>query len=38
MSVISMENYEYARIDDINFTVTGYAVSIEDLDPNPSSV
>lgn len=37
MSMISMENYEYAQIDDINFTVTGYAISIEDLDPDPSS-
>lgn len=37
MSMISMENYEYAQIDDINFTVTGYAISIEDLDQNPLS-
>lgn len=31
----SISNAEYAEIDDINITVTGYAIGIEDVSTNP---
>ena len=35
MNMRSISNAEYAAIDDINVTVTGYAVGIEDVSTNP---
>lgn len=35
MSMRSISNAEYAEIDDINITVTGYAIGIEDVSTNP---
>ena len=37
ITMAGIENYEYAAIDDINFTVTGYVISTEDIDVDPSS-
>ena len=35
MTMVGIENHEYAAIDDINFTVTGYVIRIEDIDVDP---
>ncbi len=35
MTMKSISNAEYAAIDDINITITGYAIGIEDVSTNP---
>ena len=35
MTMKSISNAEYAGIDDINITITGYAIGIEDVSTNP---
>ena len=35
MTMKSISNAEYANIDDINITITGYAIGIEEVDTNP---
>ena len=36
MSMRSISNAEYAAIDDINITITGYAIGTEDVSTNPN--
>lgn len=36
MNMRSISNAEYAAIDDINITITGYAVGIEEVSTNPA--
>ena len=36
MTMQSISNAEYAGIDDINITITGYAVGTEDVSTNPT--
>ena len=36
MNMRSISNAEYVEIDDINITVTGYAIGIEDVSTNPT--
>ena len=35
MTMKSITNAEYAGIDDINITITGYAIGTEDVGTNP---
>lgn len=35
MTMRSISNAEYAVIDDINITITGYAIGTEDVSINP---
>lgn len=35
MAMIDITNAEYAGIDDINFTITGYAIGTDGVDTNP---
>lgn len=35
MTMKSISNAEYAAIDDINITITGYAMGTEDMSTNP---
>ena len=35
MTMRSISNAEYAVIDDINITITGYAIGTEDVSTNP---
>ena len=35
MAMINITNAEYASIDDINFTITGYAIGTDDVDTVP---
>ena len=35
MTMRSISNAEYAAIDDINITITGYAMGIEDMSTDP---
>lgn len=35
MTMNGISNAEYAAIDDINITITGYAIGIEDVPTNP---
>ena len=36
MTMQSISNAEYAGIDDINITITGYAIGTEDMSTNPT--
>ena len=36
MTMRSITNAEYAGIDDINITLTGYAIGVEDMSDNPT--
>lgn len=36
MTMRSITNVEYAGIDDINITLTGYAIGVEDVSDNPT--
>lgn len=36
MTMQSISNAEYAAVDDINFTITGYAIGIKDVSTNPT--
>ena len=36
MTMRSITNAEYAGIDDINITLTGYAIGVEDVSDNPT--
>ena len=36
MTMQSISNTEYAAVDDINITITGYAIGIEDVSTNPT--
>lgn len=36
MTMQLISNAEYAAIDDINFTITGYAIGTEDVSTNPA--
>ena len=36
MTMQLISNAEYAAIDDINFTITGYAIGTEDISSNPT--
>ena len=36
MTMSSISNAEYAAVDDINITITGYAIGIEDVSMNPT--
>ena len=36
MTMSSISNAEYAAVDDINITITGYAIGIEDVAMNPT--
>lgn len=35
MTMKSISNAEYSAVDDINITITGYAIGIEDVAMNP---
>lgn len=35
MTMKSISNAEFAAIDDINITITGYAIGTEDVSTNP---
>lgn len=37
MTMQSISNAEYAAVDDINITITGYAIGIEDVSTNPTA-
>ena len=36
MTMQSISNTEYAAVDDINITITGYAIGIADVSTNPT--
>ena len=36
MTMQSISNTEYAAVDDINITITGYAIGIDDVSTNPT--
>lgn len=37
MTMCSISNADYSAIDDINVSIMGYAIGIEDVDPSPSN-
>ena len=36
MSMIDISNADYAAIDDINFTITGYGIGTEEVTTDPN--
>ena len=36
MTMDEVSNAEYASIDDINITITGYSIGTEDMSSNPT--